>query len=504
VTPTPKTVTVRSVETLCLSGYGIDLRVERGALVARDGIADRRREYRIRRADRTTSRILILGTTGEVSLSALRWCSDVGIALTVLDPFTGDVLALNTIAVHDDARLRRAQSTPADSERGLRITRDLITAKVLGQRSVIRDLFGDATALEHLDRYLAQMESDPNVEALRHIEANAAAVHFKAWQGLPVTFAPKAKPHIPPYWLAFDRRHSPLGDGKVARSAADPIDALLNLGYTLLYVEAVRACHVLGLDPGLGVMHRDKMGRDSLACDLVEPVRPIVDRYILNMLRSTVFTREDFVEMRSGQCRVGDSLAAEIATQMPTWAQALAPHAEAVAHQIVDGSDGSSRRRTPLTGNPKKGSQAKSTPRRASPMRTRCIDCGESLEDRRQHRCPQCREATQMQTAVDRLTAAHTRLQTVTGDPTASGAVRRAAKASVNRSEASLWDLQYPDAERDPECFRTKILPGLQGVPVPNIMGALDVTYDAAWRIRRGDLAPHPRRWETLRGIAEA
>lgn len=74
----------------------------------------------------------------------------------------------------------------------------------------------------------------------------------------------------------------------------------------------------------------------------------------------------------------------------------------------------------------------------------------------------------------------------------------RAAKASVNRSEVSLWDLQQPEAERDSEYFRTKILPGLQGVPVPTITGALGVTYDAAWRIRRGDLAPHPRHWEKL------
>lgn len=489
--------------TLCLSGYGIDLRVDHGALVARDGIADRRREYRIRRADRTTSRILMLGTTGEISLSALRWCTDVGIALTVLDPFSGEVLALNSPTVYDDARLRRAQAKAADSDRGLRIARDLVAAKVLGQRGVMRELFGDATALEHLDRYLTQIEPAPTMESLRYIEANAAVVYFKGWQGLPVTFAPKAKRHIPPYWLAFERRSSTLGDGKVARSAADPVNAMLNLAYILLYVEAVRACHALGLDPGLGIMHRDKMGRDSLACDLVEPVRPIVDRYILNIVRSTVFTRDDFVEMRSGQCRVGDSMAAEIAAQMPAWAKALAPHAESVAHQIVDGSDGSSRRRTPLTGNPKKGSQRKSTPRRATPMRTRCIDCGESLTDRRQHRCPKCRDATQMQTLVDRLAAAQARLEAVTDDPNATGAVRRAAKASVNRSEASLWDLQHPGAERDPEHLRTKILPGLQGVPVPTIMDALGITYDAAWRIRRGDLTPHPRHWPPLLILAK-
>jgi hypothetical protein len=36
----------------------------------------------------------------------------------------------------------------------------------------------------------------------------------------------------------------------------------------------------LGLDPGLGVLHRDRPNRDSLACDLMEPVRPLVDAYL--------------------------------------------------------------------------------------------------------------------------------------------------------------------------------------------------------------------------------
>jgi len=96
---------------------------------------------------------------------------------------------------------------------------------------------------------------------LCHIDANVAAVYLKARQHLPVTFAPKVRPHIPPAWRSFVQRSSVLADVQAPRSAADPVNAARDLAYTLLYVEAVRACHALGLDPGLGDIHRDKKGR---------------------------------------------------------------------------------------------------------------------------------------------------------------------------------------------------------------------------------------------------
>lgn len=38
------------------------------------------------------------------------------------------------------------------------------------------------------------------------------------------------------------------------------------------------AARVVGLDPGMGVLHADQPNRDSLAADLMEPIRPLVDR----------------------------------------------------------------------------------------------------------------------------------------------------------------------------------------------------------------------------------
>lgn len=61
-----------------------------------------------------------------------------------------------------------------------------------------------------------------------------------------------------------------------------PPNAVLNYLYAILEAEARLAAAELGLDPGLGVLHRDTPNRDNLACDLMEPARPLVDAFVFD------------------------------------------------------------------------------------------------------------------------------------------------------------------------------------------------------------------------------
>jgi hypothetical protein len=67
-------------------GMGLRLSVERGALVVADGMGEHRRDRRFDKATHGLSRLVVLGTTGAVSLEGLRWCSRLGIAVLVLAP----------------------------------------------------------------------------------------------------------------------------------------------------------------------------------------------------------------------------------------------------------------------------------------------------------------------------------------------------------------------------------------------------------------------------------
>jgi CRISPR associated protein Cas1 len=116
----------------------------------------------------------------------------------------------------------------------------------------------------------------------------------------------------------------------------------------------------MGFDPGLGLLHADQRARDSLTCnlmepvrpkvdayvldliqsrdslpcDLMEPVRPKVDAYVLALLQSRTFSKHDFFETRQGICRIMPPLTHELAETATIWAKELAPVTERVAREL--------------------------------------------------------------------------------------------------------------------------------------------------------------------------
>jgi len=84
----------------------------------------------------------------------------------------------------------------------------------------------------------------------------------------------------------------------------------------------------------MGLFHVDQPNRDSLACDLMEPVRPLVDSYLLDWITTQPLKREWFFEQRNGNARLMASLTEKLSETAPIWARAVAPVAEWVAQAI--------------------------------------------------------------------------------------------------------------------------------------------------------------------------
>lgn len=86
--------------------------------------------------------------------------------------------------------------------------------------------------------------------------------------------------------------------GRNRRPPKDPVNAVLSLGYTMLHAEAITACHIAGLDPFVGFFHEPAHNRESLAADLIEPLRARLDEWTWRLfadrkLRGEAFTREE-------------------------------------------------------------------------------------------------------------------------------------------------------------------------------------------------------------------
>lgn len=79
------------------------------------------------------------------------------------------------------------------------------------------------------------------------------------------------------------------------RPTHNEVNALLNLGYTLLISEIESRLEAAGFDPRVGYYHGLRHGRASLALDLIEVHRvPVMDRMVLSLLNRRMLALQDF------------------------------------------------------------------------------------------------------------------------------------------------------------------------------------------------------------------
>ena len=65
-------------------------------------------------------------------------------------------------------------------------------------------------------------------------------------------------------------------------NSEDNRNIALNYGYSILRSSIIRYIIAYGLNPSFGMWHSSELNAFNLADDLIEPFRPIVDKYVLN------------------------------------------------------------------------------------------------------------------------------------------------------------------------------------------------------------------------------
>lgn len=76
--------------------------------------------------------------------------------------------------------------------------------------------------------------------------------------------------------------------------ATDVANAMLNYGYGLLYGKIESALIKAGIDPYIGVMHRDDYNRPVLVYDVIEIYRVWIDFVVVQLLSQRVITDEHY------------------------------------------------------------------------------------------------------------------------------------------------------------------------------------------------------------------
>jgi CRISPR-associated endonuclease Cas1 len=488
----PRKSQISRTGVLALSGFGIKVRVQRGHLEIEDGIGPERRRIRLARVSHGLKRLVCIGSDGFITFEALNWLASQDVAFAMLER-DGSVLAVTGPVRPSDAKLRRAQALAHSSGAALRISRELIARKITAQEDVARNKLLDSTTADAIARFRSELPSAESISTIRLIESQAARRYWSAWSTLPVMFPKNELSRVPEHWRVFGARVSPLTGSP--RLAANPPNAILNYLYAILESEARLAASALGLDPGLGVLHLDASARDSLACDLMEPIRPQIDAYLLDWITRQPLSRALFSEQADGNCRLLASSAARLSETAQTWGRAVAPIAEWVASAFWSTI---SRPDAPL---PTRLTQANKREVKGSspiaPMKpvlapeNHCGTCGAPVSARRKH-CAGCEKKHVRERMAEIAKAG--RVAALAIEPR----TRLAATQRKHALARFAWNPSSLPAWLTEETYKTKIQPLLKKIANPVIMSTLGVSVTYAVAIRAGRRRPHPRHWLAL------
>ncbi len=191
--------------------------------------------------------------------------------------------------------LRREQYRIADDlARSCGIARNMIFGKLYNARwsiertlrdhgeRVDEDKLRSSIAIIKEQMQLAAAETD--LDELRGTEGVAAKAYFDVFDD-----------------MLLRNKDAFFFRGRSRRPPLDRVNAMLSFAYSLLASDCASALESVGLDSYVGLMHRDRPGRQSLALDLMEELRPCVaDRFVLTQVNNRRLDASDFEETGSG------------------------------------------------------------------------------------------------------------------------------------------------------------------------------------------------------------
>lgn len=294
--------------TLVLDKAQLEVRTEAEALALYEGGA-RRGSVPLKLLERC----VIQGAQTRLDSGVLLKLAEAGVPTVLLSPRLGRRVALLLGPQHNDAAVRLAQARRVTDDAWCRQwAQALVRAKLVRQQRTLRQWLAarpDARkpltdAITQVQDLLETLRAAPEplpLASLRGLEGSAARAHFGGMAAV-----------LPPS-LGFA--------GRNRRPPRDPVNATLSLGYTMLHTEAVLMAQQYGLDALLGFYHRPAFGRESLASDLIEPLRPAVDGWLWQQWRERLL-REDHFTTDRGACLLGKAGRQHF---YAAWARAVPP-----------------------------------------------------------------------------------------------------------------------------------------------------------------------------------
>lgn len=270
---------------LVINTYGVSLNRENDSFVISSAGGNRQKipangikSIQISRGTQITSDAIMLAIDQEIEVLFIdKTGSPVG---RVWSPRYGSI-----------STIRKGQINFTFSPDAVAWIKEIVTRKIENQQALILSLGVNTPEADKLvERTLRRMEDyRKKIQLLAGEIIPDVAASLRGWEGQASRIYFDTLNAFIPEQFRFQTRSQ--------RPALDIANAMLNYGYGILYGKIEGALIKVGIDPYVGVLHRDDYNRPVLVYDIIELYRVWVDYVVYSILAQNIVT-DDFYSVK--------------------------------------------------------------------------------------------------------------------------------------------------------------------------------------------------------------
>ena len=227
----------------------------------------------------TCYRLFMICVVGNISITSglIQRSKKFGFSICLMTS-TFKVYEILGARMEGNTLLRKHQYEYTENDIGRKIEQN----KIKNQSQILKNIRGKnqimKEGIELLDKMVVQLEQQLEYLEVMGIEGNAARVYFSR---------------------VFDNVD---WKGRKPRIKNDYVNVTLDIGYTMLFNIVDAILQVYGFDTYYGVFHKCFYMRKSLVCDLMEPIRPVVDYQVRKSINLGQCKENDFEVVNNRWC----------------------------------------------------------------------------------------------------------------------------------------------------------------------------------------------------------
>lgn len=243
-----------------------------------DNIVVRDKDGKIKHQS-TCYRLFMIFIVGNISITSglIQRSKKFGFAICLMST-TFKVYEVLGSRMEGNTLLRKHQYAYSETDIGRKIEQN----KIINQTEVLKQIRNKSEYLKEginlLENLSSTLESETDYLTIMGIEGNAAKIYF-----------PRMFENVK--W-----------NGRKPRIKNDYINVTLDIGYTILFNIVDAILQVYGFDTYYGVFHKCFYMRKSLVCDIMEPMRPIIDYSVRKAINLGQCKEEHFEEYNRRWC----------------------------------------------------------------------------------------------------------------------------------------------------------------------------------------------------------